>query len=456
MAGADEVQLLIPAIWPKAAASVMLAAAPLSKDETPMTATPAAPGNEFKRGWTVLLAGFFGTMCGASPLPFNVLGLLFAPLNAEFGWTRAQVSIGITIFGIVASLMAPVFGGAADRFGVRRVALFSLTAFSFCFAALYFTPPSLLGFYALWFAIGLIGIGSTPVTWSRAISMWFVANRGLALGIMLLGTSAAGFLVPKLAGAVLQEFGWREMFPVVALLPLLVALPICFFLFREPRVDEIPPVLTTANGAVAGHTLAEARKTRQFWLLLSSILLIALAYGGAHIHMIPIVMDHGLTVDSATSMMGVVALGLLCGRLGVGLLLDRYWGPAVAFPVLCLPAVACFLLMGTDGSLSILIPAAFLLGFAAGAESDLIAFLAARYFGMAHFGRIYGFLYMPFGIGSAVSPIFYGLTRDRTGSYDGMLMVAAVMFVVGAGLLLLLGRYPDSPGSSRDADLVPA
>ena len=414
--------------------------------------------SEFALGWKVLLAGFLGTMCGASPLPFNVLGLLFQPLNAEFGWSRAEVSIGITIFGLVASLMAPVFGGAADRFGVRRVALLSLAAFSLSFAALSLTPASLGGFYALWFLVGLIGIGSTPVTWSRAISMWFVANRGLALGLMLLGTSAAGFVVPKIAGYVLQNHGWREIFPVVALLPLLVALPICFFLFREPRADERPAVLSTSDGRLIGKTLKEAMRTRQFWLLLASILLIALAYGGAHIHMIPIVMDHGLNLDSATSMMGVVALGLLCGRIGVGLLLDRYWGPAVAFPVLCLPALACFLLMGTEGTMAILIPAAFLLGFAAGAESDLIAFLAARYFGMAHFGKIYGFLYMPFGIGSAISPIFYGITRDRTGSYDGMLMIAAIMFVVGASLLLMLGRYPDQGRKEEEphGDAVPA
>jgi MFS transporter, OFA family, oxalate/formate antiporter len=413
---------------------------------------------EFSLGWKVLLAGFLGTMCGASPLPFNVLGTLFQPLNAEFGWGRAEVSAGITIFGIVASLMAPVFGWASDRFGVRRVALFSLLAFSISFASLYFTPASIGGFYALWFVIGLIGIGSTPVTWSRAISMWFVQNRGLALGIMLLGTSAAGFIVPKVAGYMVQTVGWREMFPVVALFPLLLALPVCLALFREPRTDERPANLNTRSGELKGRTLTEAARTRQFWLLLSSILLIALAYGGAHIHMIPIVMDHGLTLDQATSMMGVVALGLLCGRLGVGLMLDRIWGPAIAFPVLCLPAIACFLLMGISSDTTILVTAAFLLGFAAGAESDLIAFLAARYFGMAHFGKIYGFLYMPFGIGSAVSPIFYGLVRDRTGSYDHMLMAAAAMFVAGAALLLLLGRYPDETDEEEEphGDAVPA
>jgi MFS transporter, OFA family, oxalate/formate antiporter len=409
---------------------------------SPISAAPAQRG-EFSLGWKVLLAGFLGTMCGASPLPFNIIGALFDPLNVEFGWSRAQVSGGITVFGIVASLMAPVFGWLADRHGVRKVALWSLAAFILSLSSLYFTPASIFGYYLLWFFVGLVGIGSTPVTWSRATSMWFVKNRGLALGMMLIGTSIAAFIVPSLAVWAIQNYGWREMFPIVALLPLLIALPYCFIFFREPRAEERPAAITSSDGKVAGMTFGEVVKTRQFWILWSSILVIALAYGGAHIHMIPIVMDHGLDLPTAAKMMGVVGLGLMVGRIGVGFLLDRFWGPAIAFPVLCLPAVACFLLMGTGSDMAILTTAAFLLGFAAGAESDLIAFLAARYFGMAHFGRIYGMLYMPFGLFSAVSPLVYGLVRDRTGSYDMMLTAASVMFVVGGALLLLLGRYPD-------------
>ena len=232
------------------------------------------------------------------------------------------------------------------------------------------------------------------------------------------------------------------MFPIVALLPLLVALPVCLLLFREPRSDERPAALTTADGSIAGMTFGAAVKTRQFWTLWVSILLIALAYGGAHIHMIPIVMDHGFSIGAAAGMMSIVGLGLLVGRVGVGFLLDRLWGPAVGFPVLCLPAIACFLLMGTSSDMMSISIAAFLLGFAAGAESDLIAFLAARYFGMAHFGRIYGMLYMPFGLFSAISPLIYGIVRDRTGSYDAMLIAASVLFVAGGALLLTMGRYP--------------
>ena len=96
--------------------------------------------SEFRKGWKPLAAALVGVGCGASPIPFNVLGTLFEPLQAEFGWNRGQVSAGITIFGITAALLAPVFGSMADRFGVRRVALWSLVAFALSFAALALTP----------------------------------------------------------------------------------------------------------------------------------------------------------------------------------------------------------------------------------------------------------------------------------------------------------------------------
>lgn len=398
--------------------------------------------SEFRLGWKVLLTGFLGTMCGASPLPFNVLGFLFKPLESEFGWNVQQVSIGITIFGITASMLAPIFGWLADRNGVRKVAIWSLVGFILAFSSLYLTPPTLAGFYFLWFCVGLVGIGSTPVTWSRGLSLWFVRQRGLALGIMLVGTSAAALVVPQLAVWSSDTFGWRAIFPVVALLPLLIALPATIAFFREPRGDERPAELNTATGQLVGMTFGESVRTRQFWLLWFSIFIIASAYGGAHIHMPNIVADHGIDRSAAAGIMGIVGIGLLVGRVGVGFLLDRFWGPMVAFPVLCLPAIACYLLMGTSSDMTIISLAAFFLGFAAGAESDLIAFLAARYFGMAHFGRIYGMLYMPFGLMSAISPVIYGAVRVNNGSYDPILLAAAAMFVVGGVLLLGLGRYP--------------
>jgi len=400
--------------------------------------------SEFTRGWKPLTAALLGVACGASPIPFNVLPLVMGPIHAEFGWDFKIISAGVTIFGIIAALTAPFVGGLADRYGVRPVALISLLLFALVFASFWFVPGSIAGWFGFWAVLGVIGIGSTPVSWSRAIAMWFAENRGLALGIMLLGTSLAGIVVPQLAHRAIDHGGWRLAFPALALLPLLVALPLGLAWFREPRAEERPRAVVDAQGNVTGLTLPEAARSYRFWVLLTSILIIALAYGGAHIHMAQMVALHGFPPSVAASVMGVVALGILSGRVIVGLLFDRFWAPGVAFPVLVMPAVACALLMGTAHSLNPIFGGGFMLGFAAGAESDVIAFLAAKYFGMAHYGRIYGVLYMPFGIGSAISPILYGAVRDATGGYDAMLIAASLMFASGGALLLTLGRYPNT------------
>ncbi len=412
--------------------------------------------SEFRLGGKPLAAALLGVACGASPVPFNVLPLVMGPIHAEYGWDFKSISAGVTIFGIIASLLAPLYGGLADRHGVRPIALGSLFAFGLVFGAFYFVPASIGGWWLFWAVLGVVGIGSTPVTWSRAISMWFNKNRGLALGLMLLGTSLSAMVVPQLAQAAIGQGGWRLAFPAAALLSLLVALPIGLLWFREPRPEERPPGVSDASGAVVGLTLREAARGHRFWALLASISVIALAYGGAHIHMAQIVALHGFSAGTAASVLGVVALGILTGRLLVGFLFDRFWAPGVAFPALLLPAVACWMLMGNATPLPMVIAAAFMLGFAAGAESDVIAFLAAKYFGMAHYGRIYGVLYMPFGIGSAVSPILYGAVRDSTGNYDAMLTAAMGMFAVGGALLLTMGRYPERPASPAEALPQPA
>ncbi len=421
-----------------------------------MTETAADRG-EFSLGWTVLFASVLGVACGASPIPFNVIGFTVEPLIEEFGWSRTQILVPITIFGIIASLLAPFFGSLADKYGVRKVALYSLVAFGVSFAMISLTPTAAVSstlylYYALWVVVGLVGIGSTPVTWSRAINLWFFKNRGLALGILLMGTSLAAIVVPKLAVWAIESYGWRNMFLIVAGLPLVVALPFAYILFREPQPEERPKALSSDSGNLTGVTLGVALKDYRFWLIWLSIAMIAGAFGGAFINMPTMLGDRGLEAQTAASVMGVLGIGIFSGRIITGMLLDRFWAGIVAFPLLCLPAVSCFLLLGDTITFPMAALAGFLLGFAAGAESDLIAYLTGRYFGMAHYGKIYGMLYMPFGFFSALSPLIYAYVRDNMGSYDPILSVAIFIFVFGGGLLLLLGRYPET---FPEADTMP-
>lgn len=414
--------------------------------------TPAAspPGerNEFAMGWKVLIAGVLGVMCGASPIPYNVIGFTAEPLTQEFGWSQTQVLVPITIFGVIASFLAPVFGWMADRYGVRPVALWSLFAFALAFAAISLTPaanePSTLHiYYGFWVVVGLVGIGSTPVTWSRAINLWFFRHRGLALGLLLMGTSLAAMIVPQVAVWAIANYGWRSMFAIIALFPLL-ALAVGFFLFREPTTAERPSAIASASGRLTGVTLATAMKDYRFWLIWLSIACIAGAFGGAFINMPRVLGLRGIDQQTAATVMGILGIGIFAGRLITGMLLDRFWQGFVAFPLLCLPAISAWLLLGDSLTFPMAAMAGFLLGFAAGAESDLIAYLTGRYFGMANYGKIYGMLYMPFGLFSAASPLIYAQVFDRTGSFDPILQVAIFVFVIGGALLLLLGAYPSS------------
>jgi MFS family permease len=411
----------------------------------------------------VLVASLLGTACGASPLPFNTIGFFIDPLQAEFGWSRTEISLGITIYGLLAALLAPVFGRMADRYGVRPVALGSLAAFGVVFASFALIPGSLAWYYFVWVLVGLVGIGSTPVTWTRAVNVWFYRNRGLALGLTLMGTSVSAVLLPMITVALLEWQGWRAAYAGLALLPLLVALPIGLLWFREPRPEERPAELRAASSAgLPGLSLPEALRSRGFWLMWISILLVSFAYGGSLVHLPSMLGAQGFSRPETASVMMVFGLSIAAGRLITGLLLDRFWAPFVTLPILSLPALACWML-ATDHSMTMTVAvfSAFLLGFAAGAETDLIAYLAGRYFGMANYGQIYGVLYMAFGIAASLSPTAYGWVRDTTGSYDPILFAAALMFIVGAVLLLFLGPYPDlaargAPSSPSAATSAPS
>ena len=406
------------------------------------------PRSEFTLGWKVLVAAMLGVACGASPIPYNSIGFLLGPLHDEFGWSFRDISLGLTICGIAGSVLVPVYGSLSDRLGVRPVALWSLLAFGLSFGALAFIPPSLAGYWGLWLVVGVVGFGSTPVTWTRGVSLWFYRRRGLALGITLIGTSLTAILVPPLAAYSVQYFGWRLTFPILAILPLLIALPIGLRLFREPRPEQRPPELTV-GGVLPGVTLQQAVSGYRFWLIWASILCVAFAYGGVFVHLAQMLIGHGFTITAAAGIVSTQGLAILAGRVGTGYLLDRFWAPLVTLPLLSAPAIACWLLAGDGLTPALAVLSAVILGLATGAETDLIAFLAGRYFGMAHYGKIYGMLYLPFGLASAVSPAVYGWVRDTTGTYDAMLYVAIGLFITGAVMLLGLGRYPDFQAAGR-------
>jgi OFA family oxalate/formate antiporter-like MFS transporter len=414
---------------------------------------PASPFVEYREGGRPLIAGTLGVAFGSSSITYNVMPLVLGPVHNEFGWSYAEISLGFVVYGSVAAACATLFGYLADKMGTRHIALGSLVAFAAVFCLFSALKPSLWMYYGIWVAMGLVAIGSSPVIWSRAICLWFVQRRGMALGLMLTGTSFAGLLVPQLTQLAIAAGGWRASFPVAAALTVFVALPVCLLWFREPPHQTDQQVSVPASEP-AGVVFRVAVRDPRFWLMLLAVLLFSTAYGGAYIHIGEIVALHGYSSQVAALVIGSAAIGILVGRVVIGLLFDYFWAPAVIFPAMLAGAISC-LLLGIDGQqISTLLVGGCLLGLSSGAESDAIAYLVSRYFGMINYSRIYGALFMPYVIGASVSPLIYGIVRDQTGSYQLMLHVATGLFLLSGIVLFCLGRYPVLIGTDAHADCI--
>jgi MFS family permease len=211
---------------------------------------------------------------------------------------------------------------------------------------------------------------------------------------------------------------------------------VVFLLLRDA-----PAAHAAASADAPGATLGEAVKGYRFWALGFCFLFLALGIAGLVVHLIPMLLDSGLQMQAAAATASLIGVGVIIGRVVIGFLVDRVFGPAVAIVVFLVTGAGCLLL--ADGGAHLAAYAAFLIGFALGAEVDLIAYFTSRYFGMRRYGEIYGWQYNFYGVGAAFAPVLMGVLYQLNGkSYSLALHVAAGLCVVACLLLATLGRYP--------------
>jgi OFA family oxalate/formate antiporter-like MFS transporter len=395
--------------------------------------------DELRRGWVLILAACAGVTCSSVVLPFYSIGVLVKPLTEEFGWTRAQFQSSILFSASLGALISPIVGWLIYRYGARRTALCGLVGLSLGFMLAAFIQGQLWMLYLSYAVMAVLGAGTTPVTWTSAITANFDRMRGLALGLTLTGTGICAVLAPQYGVWLVESFGWRGAYVGLALLPILFAGPIVFFGFKP---DGGAAVRSRPHADASwGLSLSEAFRTYKFWILLISILCIYMAVSGISPNLIPALTDSGMSPQDAATVQGMYGIAIVLGRLVVGYLVDRFWAPAVAAVSLCLPVVGCLILVGNPAFLMACF-AALLIGFAAGAELDLMSFLAARYFGVKHYAKIYAVLYAVLAICSGAAPVAFATVFDRTANYDISFYVASVAFAIGALILLSLGPYP--------------
>jgi MFS family permease len=404
---------------------------------------------EFSTGWGVVVSSAAGFGLGMSGLPFYTTGVFVEPLSKAFGWSVASIQGGLTIMLLANMASLPAAAWLSQRFGPRRVALASVAAFGLSFMLLATTDRSLPGFYLRWILLSVAGAGTLPVVWARTISAWFERARGAALGLAMIGTGITGLIAPVLANLLIERLGWRGAYVALGALPLLVALPLVWVLFRHP----VEPAAPAAPAAPAGERPpAQAgppiTADWRFWLIGCAFLLIGSAVAGVVPNLVKLLRMNGFSPSHAAEVASLVGLFVILGRVSCGALLDRFWASGVTAVFFILAGASCLLLRGGRLDPIAVSVAAAAVGLAVGAEFDAMPYLASRYFGVERVGVALGLLSVFFYFGAATGPWGFGRMVELCGGYDIPLIVAAGFFTAGGAALLLLGRYPSehAPG----------
>ena len=395
--------------------------------------------SELVTRWPLIPTACIGIICSAFVLPYYTVGALLVPITDEFGWSRAQFQAAILFSSGLGALTSPVVGWLNDRFGSRRVALPAMVGVGLGFLLASTMDGRLWTLFVAYGAMALLGAGTIPVTWTRAIANSFFRHRGLALGLALTGTGVCAAIAPHYAVFLADNYGWRTAYVGLALLPLLVALPVLMLFFRPREASD--PGDSNQFALLAGLSLREAARGYRFWIILVSILCAYLGFSGIGPNLLPSMTDDGYSREQAAGIQSIFGISIIVGRVVVGFLIDRLWAPGVAAVCLVLPAIGALLFHG-DQTLLAAQAASFFIGFAAGAELDLMAFLVARYFGLRHYARIYAVLYAALAVCSGTAPMLFAFVYDLTASYDFGFLVATGLFLVAASLVLSLGSYP--------------
>ncbi len=379
-----------------------------------------------------------GLALGISVLGMATFGVFIVPLANDFGWGRGEISLSYTIMCYTAAFFSPFAGHLIDRYGVRRTLLPSIGLFGLSLIALSFLNSNISAYYASYFALALAGVGTAPPSYSRVVVLWFRERRGLALGAALAGVGIGTAVMPVLLQGVVNRFGWRAAFLCDAALVLLVSWPLAWLFVHEPALRDAG---AATQAPLMGLTLREAFKHRSFWQMLPAFSLLGAFTAGIVAHLVPLLLDRGVSPDEAASALSLLGVTLIIGRLCTGYLLDKVFAPIVVCA--CIGAAALGLLMlraNIEGAGALL--AVALIGFVIGAELDFMSYLIAAYFGLRAYGRIYGTFYGVFILGSGLGPLIMGYSHQQRGGYAPAIAILLTGVLIALPLFMTLGPYP--------------
>lgn len=409
-----------------------------------------APSPRLYRGHLVALVVFAssGLTIGASQYAF---GEFVSPLRAEFGWSQTQINLTLS-FALISNLGAPLFGRAADRWGIRPVLFLSLLAI----AAGFLLRPLISQLWHLYLFSSLVYLGfpsATLLAVGKLVRLWYPTTAGRVTGAVTSGNNVGGLTLPALAAVIIATAGWRSAFLIYGLLSLALAV-VALFVVTEDEGRVRRAMAASGREHLAGHsaaasaeglTLAEALRSRRFWLTMAGLVAASFTYQGVltqlrqHFEEIGLPPAHGTAGLALIAAMGVGSK-LLFARASERI--SARWATVGSVSLQAAGVAVLAIARGpTAGWLGIII---FGAGF--GGLGALLILVVQEVVGMKQFGTVMGVVQSASVVSLAGGPLLAGVVHDATGSYGPAFLLFAGLFMVG--VLLLVAARPDDADAS--------
>lgn len=369
----------------------------------------------------------------------TVTSAIAPSLVADAGWSKSEFAL-VGSLALVTSFALPFIGRLADVIGVRWTALIGMVALPLTYLAYSMIDDRLWVYVAIFFVQSVLCVTTTATVYTRLVVQNIERARGLALAIAVSGSAITGAIGGPILNAYVEANGWRASYQALAVFAAIAAV-IVFLLIPPERKDPAAPPKPKRR---ARDDYPAIVRSPTFWILLVAMLLCNLPATIMLVQLKMLLLDNGVSGEGAAVMFTALSVGMLVGRFVAGLALDRYRPHIVAFITLALPSVGLFILASSFDAPPLLTFAVFCIGFAFGAEGDIVGFLVARHFGVEIYSSVMGLLTCAISFSTASGAALLSFTMAATGGYDLYLTIVGVAVLIGATLLLLLGRTPEA------------
>jgi MFS family permease len=402
---------------------------------------------ELKTNWRPLLAATIGLGSGMSMA--GVITTTIAPtMVADNGWSASQFAL-VGSLALVTSFVFPFVGRLADVLGVRRTALIGQVTLPLAFLAYSLMSGELGVYMTIFFVQSVFCVTTTSTVYTRLAVQYVKHARGLALAIVASGPAVSGILMAPLLNSYVEEYGWRASYQALAIFAALAGLTVFFLIPR--RAPEEREVVVRPKRRAKDDYPAIFRSTA-FWILFGAMLLCNLPQTILLVQLKLLVLANGISGEGAGVMLTMAPIGMLAGRFVTGFALDRFRPYFVSFVSLALPSLGLFILASSYDAPAVLTFAVFCVGFAFGAEGDVVAYLVARQFGVNVYSSVMGLLTMVMSFSSALGAALLSLILARTGGYELYLVIVGTSVLIGASMLLLLGRGHEPTAREKEIE----